>query len=132
MGFFTNLILDNGNTKVIAKSIATHFQRLGSFVSVVEFYKQDFEHRLAKGSGDAKLLFALAMIDAGYMHDMCDLGGLILWVDASPKNAIYDDILQTFRPPLARNFRKLGIDSKVAGEELREVVDMSSLKFGPK
>lgn len=118
MGFLSNLFLDNGNAKVIARSIAMHYARLGSFEDVVQFYRRDFANQKSGDDDQAfKLAIALRAIDSNLIIDFCALGGLILWVDASPPNANYDHITSTFRGPLARNFRKLGIDPEVAGEE---------------
>lgn len=118
MGFLLNLFLDNGNAKVIARSIAKHYARLGSLEDVVQIYQRDFASQKPRDDDKSfKLQIALKAINDNLINDFCDLGGLILWVDASGPNANYDHIRSSFRGPLARNFRRLGIDPEVAGEE---------------
>lgn len=113
MGFFD--FLTGGNTKVAAKSIAlAHRRNGGDYQATLNEITKRIEDDIFSEMSPQRSVNLLLAVSS--VRNYTDLGCAYLYVCASPKFAVWNDIRTSFSPKMASFLRAEGIpESYISG-----------------
>ena len=119
MGLFSNLF-GGGNFGEIARSIAEHHNRLGSFPDVLSIYYEDFKSRSPDSKRYLKAQVAARMIEGDYLKEVktpsetiinnyLGLAVLALSVDAAPADHMFSTVMDHSGKAVLKQLREQGL-----------------------